>query len=397
MTESALVTFEQKVLPPDSPIGQGALRSTRQRYAYPNGSEIIVAGLTANSRDNRAKVMSTEYDMIVVLEATELAEDDWEKLISRLRNGVMPYQQILGDCNPDAPTHWLHQRCDKGIAKVYFSRHSDNPSLTKDYLDKLGRLTGVRRIRYFEGKRAASEGAVYQFDRALHLISRGELFSRGLILSTDGRIPVLNRNVVKAVGVGVDWGYTNPGAFVVGALDGDGRLYIVHEVYQSRKLMDWWVPQAKRVKSHFGVTAFVPDPAEPAFIEEFRRAGMPMSEADNDIEAGIQAVSQRLQPAGDGKPRLYLYDDALYARDEELAESKHPVCIEQEFDAYCYPKAQDGKPIKETPVDMYNHSLDALRYLVQWADKRGRGGAIEYPAPECRNVVSTMPRGVFRE
>ncbi len=160
MTESALVTFEQKVLGSESPIAQGISRPGRQRYTYPNGSEIIVAGLTANSRDNRAKVMSTEYDLIVVLEATELTEGDWEKLISRLRNNVMPYQQIVGDCNPDAPTHWLHQRCDRGVAKVYFSRHADNPSVTPAYLEKLSRLTGLQRARYFEGKRTAAEGTV---------------------------------------------------------------------------------------------------------------------------------------------------------------------------------------------------------------------------------------------
>lgn len=179
LTESALVTWERSVLWEGHPALTGPARPGRQRYVYPNGSEVIVAGLTANSRDNRAKVMSTEYDQIVVPEATELTEEDWEKLISRLRNNVMPYQQILGDCNPDAPTHWLHQRCDTGTAKVYFSRHGDNPSVTADYLAKLARLTGVRRLRYFEGKRAAAEGTVYEFDRAVHRLTLVQLRAFG--------------------------------------------------------------------------------------------------------------------------------------------------------------------------------------------------------------------------
>ena len=39
-----------------------------------------------------------------------------------------------------------------------------------------------------------------------------------------------------------------------------------------------------------------------------------------------------------------------------------------EFGAYSWPKGQDGKPVKETPVDMFNHGLDALRYAVIYVD-----------------------------
>ena len=78
LTESALVTFEEKVLPAGSPLAAGAARATRRSYVYPNGSE-VVAGLIANHRDLRAKVMSTEYDPVVAVEATELTEHDWEQ------------------------------------------------------------------------------------------------------------------------------------------------------------------------------------------------------------------------------------------------------------------------------------------------------------------------------
>jgi hypothetical protein len=104
LTESALVTFEEKVLPPDSPMAAGAKRNVRQSYDYPNGSCIVVGGMVAGDKDRSAKIMSTEYDLIAAFEATELAEDDWEKLLTRLRNGKMPYQQAIADCNPGAPT-----------------------------------------------------------------------------------------------------------------------------------------------------------------------------------------------------------------------------------------------------------------------------------------------------
>src|SRR5690348_14956184 len=45
LTESALVTFEEKVLPESSPIKAGPQRRLRQAYRYANGSEVVVGGL----------------------------------------------------------------------------------------------------------------------------------------------------------------------------------------------------------------------------------------------------------------------------------------------------------------------------------------------------------------
>jgi len=87
--------------------------------------------------DKATKIMSSEFDMIYVGEATELTENDWEMLATRLRNGVMPYQQLIADCNPEAPTHWLKVRVDTGKTTGLDSRHEDNPV----YYDAEGQLT----------------------------------------------------------------------------------------------------------------------------------------------------------------------------------------------------------------------------------------------------------------
>ena len=59
LTQAALATFELHVLPVGSPVMAGASRAMRQAYTYPNGSEIVCAGL-----DNPQKIMSSEYDRI---------------------------------------------------------------------------------------------------------------------------------------------------------------------------------------------------------------------------------------------------------------------------------------------------------------------------------------------
>ena len=100
LTETGLVTWEKVVVPPGHPILTGPSRGSRRSYVFPNGSEIVVGGL-----DKPDKIMSSEYDLIYAQESIELKEDGWEALTTRLRNGVMPYQQLMADCNPSSPSH----------------------------------------------------------------------------------------------------------------------------------------------------------------------------------------------------------------------------------------------------------------------------------------------------
>jgi hypothetical protein len=86
------------------------------------------------------------------------------------------------------------------------------------------------------------------------------------------------------------------------------------------------------------------------------------------IRPGIDAVIERLKVQGDGKPRLYLVEDALIEQDNSLRERGLPTCTLDEFGSYSWPIAKPDKNDKETPVDAYNHGLDALRYAVMYVD-----------------------------
>src|SRR5690349_19279244 len=224
--QSAQVTFESKVLPVGSPV---SFHGGNHEYRFPNTSIIALGGL-----DKGSKIMSTEWDIIYVMEATELLEGDWEDLTTRLRNWVMPYQQIIGDVNPAAPTHWIKLRAQRGSLRMVQSKHEDNPELWdaergewtpkgKVYIEKLDRLTGVRKLRLRYGQWAAAEGMVYDtWDRAANLIPR---FT----------IPYLWRRWIA-----IDFGYTH--AFVAQwwAEDPDGRLYMYRELYGTQRLVEDW-------------------------------------------------------------------------------------------------------------------------------------------------------------
>jgi hypothetical protein len=361
LTQSAMVSYEEKVLPQGWLGNLIRFKTQEQQYEYPNGSIIAVGGL-----DNADKIQSSEWDFVYVQEATELTIKDWEVLTKCLRNHQMPYQQLLADCNPSYPTHWLKQRCDRGVTQMIESRHEDNPTLTLQDMQALDNLTGVRKERLRYGRWAAAEGQVFEnWDTNVHKVSKEQLVQWS-ILRPDGS---LNRQGVSRVLCGVDWGWTNPGTLNVFALDGDERMYLLCEVYMSGKTIDWWVEQALHLQREFGIERFICDPSGAAYIAEFNGAGLTAIGANNDIIPGIDALQRRLRVAGDGRARFYLYEYSLRDRDMKREAAHEPVCFEQEIDSYVWQKSRDGAPIKELPVKVNDHSLDNTRYVVNYLER----------------------------
>lgn len=375
LTASGLVTWRDKV----TKEGQlynvlryfGGSSAEPAQYKYSNGSVVVVGGM-----DKATKIMSTEYDCVYVQEATELTENDWEMLTSRLRNGRISFQQLLADCNPAQPTHWLKARADKGQLNLLESRHEDNPVLyTRDghrtavgasYLAKLENLTGVRRDRLYKGIWAAADGLVYdEFDPAVHLIDRFD-------------IPAAWPRYWA-----VDFGFTNPFVCQFWASDPDGRLYLYRELYMTGRTVDEHAATiAKQVMRRpvkqpgRAWTGEWREPRPQAVICDHdaegrvvfeRELGVSTRNAHKAVTEGVQAVQKRLRKAGDGKPRLFLLRDALIERDRTLDDEKRPVCTLDEITGYVWDQTT-GERLKESPRKLDDHGMDAMRYLVADAD-----------------------------
>ena len=383
---SALVTWTKYVVPEAVAAGlvrwYGGSAQEPPQYKYANGSSIAVGGM-----DKASRIMSTEYDVVFVQEATELTEDDWESITTRLRNGVVSFQQLMADCNPGVPHHWLKRRCDRGTTRMIECRHEDNPVLVdrdgtmtergRDYLAKLDALTGVRYQRLRRGLWVAAEGLIYdEWDPAVHLVDRfpiPETWTRWLA---------------------VDFGYTNPQVIQWWAEDPDGRLWLYREIYRTRRTVDqhaadalatctradpdYQHPAGAQRMAYQGRIWTEPKPrgivcdhdAEGRAVLE-RELGLGTIAANKAVSRGIQAVQARLRPAGDGRPRLFVLRDAVVERDAALVDAKRPTCTEEEVVGYVWDQAE-GKAPKEVPVKENDHSMDALRYLVAERDLSSR-------------------------
>lgn len=179
----------------------------------------------------------------------------------------------------------------------------------------------------------------------------------------------VNRNLINRVIVSVDWGFINPGVFQVWITDSDDRMYLVHEIYQTRRLIGWWEDRAKELQQHYRPEVFTCDPSEPAYIAQLKGAGCRARPANNKVVPGIQAVAERLKVAPDGRPRLFLFKGARVTQDQSLVKQGKPTSTAEEFSSYIWQTGVDSVPSKEEPAKENDHGMDAVRYAVAYLDR----------------------------
>ncbi|MFI6304288.1 phage terminase large subunit [Amycolatopsis thailandensis] len=389
LTSTGLVTFKEHVA--SEALATGILKffggSAKEpaAYKYGNGSTLVVGGM-----DNPTKIMSSEYDVIYVQEAIEISEDDWEKLLTRLRNGKLSFHQLMADTNPDAETHWLNIRCQNGKTTMLRCTHEDNPvlfnrdgsktSAGEAYIGILDGLTGVRKQRLRHGLWVAAEGIVYEeYNPKVHLVDKfapPESWTRWWC---------------------VDFGYTNPFVLQCWAEDPDGRLYLYREIYHSKRLVE---DHARDILLQVTkVTGRVPDrkvltakdirddvraglrewtePKPRGIICDHdaedretlsKHVGISNTAADKRKKIGIQAVQSRMKVIEDGRPRIFFMENTVVERDPELERKKLPCSTVEELATYVW----EDKATKEEPVKENDHGMDTMRYMVAERDMGGR-------------------------
>ena len=346
LTQAALVTFEKKVLPDKSGV---RFWTEDQEYRYPGGATIALAGL-----DDPEKVKSTEFDIIYVQEATELDQLDWELLVSRLRNGVLSYQQLIADCNPADPYHWLKQRCDRGECLLLDTRHEDNPVLFDhgrgewtefgtEYLKTLDTLTGYTYQRLRLGIWCSPDGMFFpEWNPEVHVVEPFE-------------IPESWPKWVC-----VDYGFAAPWCCLWLARDPESRvMYVYRERYQSGLRDEEQADIIREESEGERIVARVLDPSmfnarteqgRPSIAQVYADRGVwPVVAGHNNRRTGW-AVVRRALATGDGQPRLRLFKGRAPNLERTLPAMVHdPLDPEDVADKLRGQKTED-------------HAPDALRY-----------------------------------
>ena len=377
MTNSTLLFLEYVVIGDDPHV---KLKRQQKRFEYANGSILAYGGMKDEAQREAIRSIGIQggVDFIWIEEAHQLKLADFEELLPRLRGRAAGWRQIMLSTNPDSDQHWIYRRLILGgEASRYIAQTKDNTYNPDDYAEgTLGRLTGVRRKRLKDGAWIGAEGAVYEDYRyEVHVIDPFEIPPEWTRFRS------------------IDFGYRNPFVCQWWAVDGDGRMYLYREIYMSERTVAVHSDEMKRVEA--GIAPGVWDELTPAekdarwYADESERKLIRYTTADHDAEdratlaengiitqsaqkaisVGIEKVQERLIDAGDGRARLFFFNDALNEMDMKLMDEKKPISTIDELSGYVYPQGVDGKPVKEVPVDLDNHGMDAMRYAVMSQDK----------------------------
>ena len=239
-----------------------------------------------------------------------------------------------------------HQRTRFPLWRTWLFRTVDGGHVpTEDLSEAKSTLPEKVYRQEYEATFETLAGRVWDgFTRRLHVVSHQVLESR---YCQGGRW------LFKRRCLAIDWGFTDPGVFLVIGETGTGQLVVIREEYRSGVLVDdtGWVGLAKILRLEYGLTDAVADPSEPAYVKSLRLglAGHPVVyNAKNEIHGGILAVAKALLPRPDGEPGLLISD-------------RCPNLI-REIECYVY--REIGGVSTEDPIDKDNHTCDALRYGV---------------------------------
>lgn len=408
---TALVTWRNFVIKEALETGEviyyGGSSQEAPQYRFKNGSTVTIGGL-----DNPTRIMSSEYDIVYVQEATEITITDLEFIKTRLRNWRTSFQQLIMDCNPAGDKHWLKLRCNDKKTILIESRHEDNPRLFEEceegadgakpyaasstgfirvtargkaYIDILDSLTGVRYKRLRLGLWVSAEGIIYEeFDPAIHVLP-WEYDDEGNRLPLPADWP---RYWV------IDFGYVHPFVLKCYAEGPDGELYMYREIHMSRRTVEEHAEQIMSIVTRKKVTTWydhfnrmeqsreetewiepMPDAVICDHDAEGRRTfekhtGLGTVAALKAVDDGIDLHKMRLKGDEQG-PRFFLMQDALVETDGYARENLLPTCTEEEYASYVWKVSPDGRT-KSEPVKLDDDGLDCDRYMTMFKDFKGK-------------------------
>jgi phage terminase large subunit len=169
----------------------------------------------------------------------------------------------------------------------------------------------------------------------------------GVIFSNWSTIDQVPANA-KLIGYGMDFGFTNDPTTLVGVYQYDDSLIVDEKIYRQGMLNSDIIREMSRLGINKSDKIYA-DSAEPKSIEEIYRSGFnikPVLKGADSIKFGIQILQEH-----------------------KLFVTKESTNLIKELRSYTWDKDKTGKSLN-TPIDDYNHAIDALRYLAMMELKK---------------------------
>lgn len=297
---------------------ENAFNKSEGCYTYPNGCMIEFFGV-----DNASKVHGPARDILYVNEAQGIPREIFRQLDIRTR------KKVIIDFNP-VRKFWGETEFAGDRYVTIHSTYKDNPYLTEEQvgaIEKNRHDANWWRV-YGEGETGGVEGNVYPNYEVIDELP--ETFT--------GRC------------IGLDFGFVNDPTAIVDIRFEGWDLYIDLLCYETGLLNSAIADYLTSQGLNRVVT--VCDSAEQKSIVELQQRrikAIPCVKGRGSISAGIAQVSQF---------KLHI--------------TKRSVKMLDELDNYKFIKDEATDTYTNEPIDAWNHSLDALRYGVDYLIRKYR-------------------------
>ena len=398
--------------------GIAKYNKTEKVFTFPNGSTIKF-GYCNNDKD-LDQYQGAEYDVIFLDEATQLQEM-WIKKITACVRGVNSFpKRIYYTCNPGGASHGYFKRLF--IDKQYESGEdpaeyafiqalvTDNKALMAsqpDYIKQLEALPPKLKEAWLHGRWDIFEGQFFEDFRTTPDIQK--CVEAGITEEEALRqhrwthvIEPFDLNKGDCRGWNImrsyDFGYNKPFSLGYWAVDYDGVLYRIMEMYGCTQTPDEgvkWSPdeQFKRISDFERQHPWLKDRkivdsvADPAIwdcsrgvsiAETAEKYGIYFSPGDNQRIPGWMQVHYRLQFDQNGYARMYVFNNCkAFIRTMPLMmySETHPEDLDTKLEDHCPDEVRYmcmSRPI--SPIIPVEHKPIISDPLNQFADKQRRNG-----------------------
>ena len=299
------------------------------------GKRIYLVG--ASDERAETKIRGSTFAGAYIDEATLIPESFWVMLLSRLSTDGA---KIFTTTNPDSPFHWLKKqyidRKEELDLKLWQFKLDDNPSLSEAFKTSLKQeYRGLWYRRYIQGEWCLAEGTIYDFfDEAVHTI-----------LYPPGR--------GQSYYIGIDYGTTNPCAFVLIAhnVNHYPNMWVEKEYYYDsakanrQKTDTEYAEDLTKFMEGYPIDGIYVDPSAASFKLECQRQGIRnIYDAENEVLDGIRFVAGLLT---NGTLKL----------------CKCCKNLIQEMGSYVWDSKSKDQGV-DKPKKANDHAQDALRYIL---------------------------------
>lgn len=298
-----------------------------------NGNQIKFLGL-----DDIEKIKSITFETgvltdILIEEATEISEKDFNQLNLRLRGMAKVPFQITLLLNPISDSHWIKRRFfdnpgeKKDKITISHSTYLDNRFLDKEYKDELEALKYEDKM-YYDIYALGKWGAI------------GNLVFRNIVYQECPYKPEEFDQIIA----GKDFGFNHYDATELIGIK-DGNKYSFSELYVRHMTNNEIIAENEKKGVLQKRQRCIADSAEPKSIKEWTQAGYNMVGA----KKGADSVKEQISWLNRGT----WYVDPI----------KCPGLV-SEISTYKWKEDKDGNPLDE-PVKFKDDAIAAARYSIE--------------------------------